>query len=111
MEVNRLHLRDLLIRVMEDAGEEPNLYYQPPESIHLNYPCIIYQLKGLDSTYANDNPYIQKVSFEATYITRSSTSSVITNLGKLSCSKFDRYFVTDNLHHYVYTFSNAIREE
>lgn len=111
MEDNRLLLRDILRDTMTNAGEEPHLYYQPPESIKLEYPCIIYQLGSINSTYANDMPYTHGVSFEATYITRNPASPVVTELAKIPQSKFDRYFVSDNLHHYVYTFSSTIREE
>ena len=35
MEVNRLELRNKLISIMEECGEEPRLYFQPDATVTL----------------------------------------------------------------------------
>lgn len=107
MEINRLELRDILANAMTECGEEPALFFQPPESVKLTYPCIIYRLRTLTSDYANDNPYRSTVSYDVTYITRSPTSKVPDKLLRLPTSAFDRYYVSDNLNHYAYTFTST----
>lgn len=111
MEVNRLELKTVLENAMLDAGEVPRIYFQPPEGFKLEYPCIIYQLGTLTSDYADNAPYRHRVRFEVTYITRSPTSEMRKILLSLPTSAFDRYFVTDNLHHYVYNFTSSLKEE
>lgn len=34
-----------------------NVYFQPPESIKLSYPCIVYSLDGVYKDNANDGLY------------------------------------------------------
>lgn len=110
MEVNRLELSDRLSSIMEECGEEPHLYFQPPESVKLSYPCIIYKLRALDNRYADDLPYLTHISYEMTYITRAHDSKVPHRMAKEPCFAFDRYYPADNLHHYVYTTTNTLKE-
>lgn len=111
MEVNRLKLHSILEEAMLSAGEEPHLYYQPPENVKLVYPCIIYQLASFTSRYADNLPYHQYVHFDVTYITRSPKSYVPVELVKTMNFNFDRYFVADNLHHYAYRYIESLKEE
>lgn len=110
MEVNRKELRELLSAAMEDCGETPKLYYQTPENMKLEYPCIIYKLRTITASYADDRPYKLNVGFEFSYITRSPTSQVPARLAKEPMVGFDRYYVAENLHHYVYTSTTSIKE-
>jgi hypothetical protein len=110
MEVNRLELRDVLSSIMEDSGEEPHLYFQPPETIKLEYPCMVYHLKTLTSRKANDKPYHKIIGFDITYITRSPASSVPSRMLSEQYMNFDRYYTSENLHHYAYTYSNTLKE-
>ena len=110
MEANRLELRERLIKVMEDCGEEPHLYYQPDATVKLEYPCMVYHLKSMTSRYADDNPYHKIISFDITYITRSPASKVPTRMLDEQMFGFDRYYTSENLHHYAYTASNTLKE-
>lgn len=110
MEANRLELSDILSSIMEDCGEEPHLYFQPPESVKLIYPCIVYHLRTMTSKYANNQPYKVNIGYDITYITRSPTSKVPTRMVKEPLFGFDRYYTADNLHHYSYTTTNTLKE-
>ena len=68
MEVNRIGLHGILENAMLSAGEEPHLYYQPPENVKLVYPCVIYQLASFTSRYADNLPYHQYVHFDVPWI-------------------------------------------
>ena len=111
MEVNRLNLHDSLSSIMQSEGEEPHLYYQPPEDVKLQYPCVIYKLASFTSRYADNLPYHQYVHFDVTYITRSPKSTVPVELVKTPNFNFDRYYVVDNLHHYAYRYIESLKEE
>lgn len=34
------------------------VYFQPPESVKMIYPCIVYALDLMDMKYADDRPYL-----------------------------------------------------
>ena len=110
MEASRYLLREKLSELMEECGEEPRLYFQPPESVHLEYPCIIYHLKRLDKRNANNHPYFKTISFDITYITRDPTSTVPMRFEDEPLFMFDRYYTAENLHHYSYTYTNTVKK-
>lgn len=110
MEANRLELREKLQQFMEDCGEIPRLYFQPPETVKLEYPCMIYHLKALTSRKANNRPYHKTIGFDITYITRSPASNVPDRILDEPLFAFDRYYTAENLHHYAYTFTDTLKE-
>lgn len=110
MEVNRLELSGILEGVMERCGEVPHLYFQPPESVKLEYPCIIYKLRTMTNSYADNAPYMTNIGYDITYITRSPSSKVPTEMVKEPMIGFDRYYTASSLHHYAYTFTNTLKE-
>lgn len=86
------------------ADGKSNVYFQPPESIKLVYPCIVYRVEKGKSTYANDATYTFRRMYEVTLITSNPDDLLIDKLPmRLQMCTFDRYFVSDNLNHYVYT--------
>lgn len=81
-----------------------HVYYQPPESLKIKYDCIIYNLVGGNTIYSDDIPYNFRRRYEITYITKQPDSELVDKLAtSLPMIKFDRHFVTENLHHYTYT--------
>ena len=79
------------------------VYYQPPASVKLVYPCIIYTLDKIDTRHADNNPYIQKERYSLTVIDRDPDSEVMELVKKLPMCTFDRHYTADNLHHFVFT--------
>lgn len=110
MEGNRLELSEKLEAIMDECDETPHLYFQPPESVKMEYPCMVYHLRTMTSQYADDLPYMLSIGYDITYITRSPTSKVPVRMAKEPCFGFDRYYTADNLHHYAYTTTNTFKE-
>lgn len=81
-----------------------NLYYQPPESTKLLYPCVIYELSRFHQIRADNNRYRSIPCWSATLIIKKPQDAPITHLvdGFQMCS-FDRSFASDNLNHYAFT--------
>ena len=83
-----------------------NVYYQPPASIQLTYPCIVYEDAKPWTVKADNRLYLQSRAYSVTYITRQPIGEIddfFIFLNKFPLAKFDRHFVVDNLHHYIYT--------
>lgn len=110
MEASRLLLRSKLEGIMEECGEEPHLYFQPPESVRLAYPCMVYHLRTLTSRSADNRPYVKYISFDITYITRSPASKVPARMLEEPLFSFDRYYTAENLHHYSYTYTDNLKK-
>lgn len=96
---SRLQLQTLL----EEILGSNNIYYQPPETIRMQYPAIVYSLNSIDNNNADDAPYIQSRSYEIILIERDPDSETINKLSRLPMCRFNRHYKADNLNHYVFT--------
>lgn len=95
---NRLNLQTLLETILKSR----NVYFQPPESVKLKYPAIVYALDDFDSRHANDSVYILRRRYSVTLITEDPDSSTIGELACLEMCRFIRPYKSDNLNHYVF---------
>lgn len=96
---DRLELHSVLQELLGSS----NVYYQPPESIKMQYDAIRYSKKTIDSKYANDRKYSLIDCYEIIVISRLPDNPVIKKLLSLPYCSYDRHYIADNLHHDVLT--------
>lgn len=94
----RLELHEILCAALGSR----NVYYQPPESIKMTYPCIVYEKDSRRNTHADDTPYITKQSYSVTVISKNADFDVSEKIATMPYSSFNRTFKTENLYHDVY---------
>lgn len=99
MAKNRLELQTLLETILGSRY----VYFQPPESKKLKYPCITYELADIDTRKADDIKYLKFKRYTVTLIHSDPDNALIDVLDDLEYCEFDRVFISDNLYHYVYT--------
>lgn len=80
----------------------PHVYFQPPESVRLVYPCIVYKLDDIPAVHANNKPYHWNHRYEVTVIDKDPDSVLREQVKTLPTCRFARAFTSDNLHHYVF---------
>lgn len=102
-QVPMTRLNDLHERLKEILGSE-NVYFQPPESLKLSYPCIVYDLSNIRKTTANNDAYKIDKSYTVTLIHTDPDNEIVDRMIMERFAKFDRYYHKDNLHHFVFTF-------
>lgn len=97
---NRLSLHAELRQVMTSLNLTPNVYYQPPETVKINYPCIIYNRNKDDVKYASNMTYRHTRSYELTVIDKNADSNICdTILKRFPMCRIDKHYVSDNLYH------------
>lgn len=96
---NRL---DLSAKFKEILGSD-NVYFQPPASIKMRYPAIVYSLKNIDNTHANDSVYRQSLEYQVTVIDSNPDSEIVRKISVLPYCRFDRRYTADNLNHTVFS--------
>lgn len=79
-----------------------NVYFQPPASKKMTYPCIVYNLDNKDVIFADNNRYIIMDQYSVTYITRDPDDENVNNILALRYCNLTRSYPSDNLHHYSY---------
>ena len=95
----RLNLQETLASILGSN----NVYFQPPETIKLKYPCIIYERSDIDQRYADNRTYIDRVRYSITLITNSPESDLIKRILELPYCSYDRYYASDSLNHDTFT--------
>lgn len=96
---NRTDLQTLL----EDILGSRNVYYNPPESVKMNYDAIRYKRKTINSIFANNFVYTQNNCYELIAIYRDPDSELPIKLSRLPKCSHDRQYVVNNLIHDVFT--------
>lgn len=96
----RTYLQEQLQNIMGSN----KVYYDPPESTTMTYPCIRYSLNKQITKYANDKKYYKRTVYTITLIDKSSISGEKTCalLDELDYCSFDRAYTSDGIHHYIY---------
>nr|DAQ74279.1 MAG TPA: tail completion protein [Caudoviricetes sp.] len=92
---NRL---DLQAELEELLGSR-NVYFQPPASVRINYPAIVYTRSDIDNTFADDSVYMQSHFYEVTVIDEDPDSKIVEAVSKLPTCRFSRHFTSENLNH------------
>lgn len=79
------------------------VYFQPPESVKMSYPAIVYSRKKINNDHANNLVYKQSFSYELTVIDKDPDSEIVRKVSMLPMCAHDRHFESDNLNHDVFT--------
>lgn len=94
----RLELHQKLCEFLESN----HVYFQPPETVRLSYPCIIYNLDNFDVKRANNKLYLGKDRYAVTIISKDPDFPNVRELLKWELCSFNRFFTSDNLNHWTY---------
>lgn len=90
----RLKLHSSLIEIC------PDVYFQPPSSVTLAYPCIVYNRTGIDKDNANNKTYIMSSVYSIVVMDRDPDSEIPEDiLNRFTMSSVGTTYVSDNIHH------------
>lgn len=95
----RLELDDILRTTLGSS----NVYFQPPESVKLKYPCIIYERSNIRTLKADNLSYKQTVEYSIMVIDANPDSDIPFKVSLLPLTRYDRRYVANGLNHDVYT--------
>lgn len=94
--VSRLDLHNELLLLC------PNVYFQPPASITMKYPCIVYNMYNKMRLYGSNAIHVTKQEYRVTVIDKNPDSDIANQVEKnLQYCGIDQYFTVDNLNHTV----------
>lgn len=108
---------DLLIKDLKDLLGTDEVYFQPSDEAGINeygesyiftgidYPCFIMERTTTYQPKANDLNYLFRPGYQVTYINRDEPDPEILEkvMRTFPHCHYDRHFVSDNLHHDVFT--------
>jgi hypothetical protein len=94
----RSDLQDLLVDILQTD----NVYFQPPPSVQMSYPCIVYRRDYELVNHADDFPYRRRKRYLITVIDKDPDSGIPDQIAELPMCTYDRFYTSDNLNHDVY---------
>lgn len=97
----RLQLHSLLSYLLGST----NVYFQPPTSLEMSYPCIVYGLSNIDTKFGSNIPYKLTDQYTITVIDEDPDSLIPKKIAALPSCVFDRRFPSENLNHTVFKLS------
>ena len=100
----RLKLHNALCDILScpNKGPECRAYFQPPSSVKMKYPAIVYGLEDIENTFANDGVYLSQRKYSVTVIDEDPDSHIVGRVASLPSCRFNRHFESDNLNHDVF---------
>lgn len=92
-----------LDQILRDILGSTNVYFQPPESVKMDYPAIVYQRDYAATQFADDQPWRTTKRYMITVIDKNPDSTIPDKVAELPMCSFSRHFTADNLNHDSYT--------
>lgn len=97
---SRLELHERFREILRSR----NVYYQPPSTVQMQYPCIRYNLAGIDHKRASNGIYKNTNRYEVIVIDYDPESEIYREiLNTFPMCSFDRSYTANNLNHFVLT--------
>lgn len=104
MSNERLNKRLSLHSELELILGSKNVYFQPPESIKMRYPAIIYSRDDISTIKADDLNYLFFDRYQVIIVDPDPDNDYLdTILCSFKHCSYDRHYVADNLNHDVFT--------
>lgn len=92
-----------LQRELEKILGSRQVYFQPPATIKMTYPAIIYKLAGIQTTKADNIAYTKMRRYTVTLIHRDPDNDIIDEiLEKFRYCELDTTYQTEGLNHYIF---------
>lgn len=88
--------------IFESILGSTHAYFQPPSSIRMTYPCIVYSRDAADEKRADNVLYAHKTRYLVTVIDPDPDSLIPGKVAKLPLCSYSRFFAADNLNHDVF---------
>lgn len=96
---SRLDLHAILCEILGSR----NVYFQPPSSVRMQYPAIVYSRKDIEKRSADDMTYRNLPSYEVILVDKNPDSQFVEKILDLPYCSYDRHYESDNLNHDVFT--------
>lgn len=86
----------------KNLGNKIHYYFQPPETIKMKFPCVVYEISSGNTRYADNGLYAYMNRYTLSYITPNSEDPINDLIRCLPLCRFDRRYSQNNLYHNVY---------
>lgn len=89
--------------ILQNIIGKGRIYFQPPSTVRMTYPCIVYERSRIDSDHADNNIYKTDNQYTVTVIYTDPESDLPFKVANIPTARHSTHFITDNLYHDVFT--------
>lgn len=93
----RYLLHNELLRILGDNTR--HVYFQPPENLTMEYPCIVYERHDIDNVHANNEVYLQGCRYRIIVIDKNPDSLIVERMSQFPTARHEKHYVVNGLHH------------
>lgn len=94
----RLELHDIFKGILETD----QVYFQPPPTVNMKYPCIVYHRDFVQTEKADNGLWIATIRYMVTVIDPNPDSDIPMQVMALPLCTYDRFYTADKLNHDVF---------
>jgi len=80
-----------------------NVYYQPPPTLKMQYPCIIFEKSDEQFKHADNSVFNRMIEYQAKVVYSDPDCPIIEQMSKVRYCRFDRHYKADGMYHDVYS--------
>lgn len=91
-----------LDNVLRNLIGNGNVYFQPPPSLKMHFPCIVYERVRINTEFADNKPYHLQKIYQVTYINTDPDSDLPMQIASLPCCVFEREYTSENKYYNVF---------
>lgn len=91
-----------LQQILESILGSRNVYFQPPPSVKMQYPCIVYHLDNMPVDHADNVNFLTHKLYGIQLISRDPENPSWDKLAGLPYCRFVRFYAMDNLNHNIF---------
>lgn len=88
--------------LLEAVLGSEHVYFQPPDNVSMQYPCIVYSRDGASKVYADNSSYRRVQRYQVTLISRMAEDPAVEKLANLPMCTETRSYAADGLNHDVF---------
>lgn len=103
---HRITLHNRLVAQIADPSLK--IMFNPQRRITLEYPCIVYALKDMSITRANNRPYASGSVYQVTFMSLLPGEEKALELINMENTRFINTFVNDDIIHHVYEMTVGV---
>lgn len=83
-----------------------NVYFQPPSTVKMKYPCLVYQRDSSNDRFADNGRYLHRWGYSLTYITYDPDDPLVDEIPRhFQYCRWNRHYTADNLNHDAYSLA------
>lgn len=86
-------------KLIDTLGTGYKVYFQPPETLKMTYPCVVYSRQYIESVHADNIDYLDSRQYNVVLISRDPDDEAVDKLLAFPNSRYRNGYTAEGLRH------------